>query len=99
MRRIIGRWAPPGENDTGAYVGVVARRMGVGADDLVDLHRHDQLRPMVEAIIGHDTIMHQEDPTRLIIVIILAVLLIVGAWWYERRAAKRAEAQVPGQEH
>ena len=54
VRRIIGRWAPPGENDTGAYVGVVARRMGVGADDLVDLHRHDQLRPMVEAIIGHE---------------------------------------------
>ena len=44
----------------------------------------------IEAIIGHDTITHQEDPTRLIVVIILAVLLVVGAWWYERRAAKRA---------
>ncbi len=54
VRRIIDRWAPPGENDTGAYVAVVARRVGVGADDPVDLHRHDQLRPMVEAIIAHE---------------------------------------------
>ena len=52
----------------------------------------------IEAIIGHDTITHQEDPTRLIVVIVFAVLLIVGAWWYERRAAKRAEAQAAGQE-
>ncbi|WP_211860899.1 structural protein [Neoroseomonas soli] len=54
VRRIIDRWAPPRENDTGAYVAVVAGRVGVGADDPVDLHRHDQLRPMVEAIIAHE---------------------------------------------
>lgn len=54
VRGIIGRWAPPGENDTGAYVAVVARRMGVGAEEPVDLHRHGQLRPMVEAIIAHE---------------------------------------------
>ena len=54
VRRIIGRWAPPGENDTGAYVGVVARRIGVDADETIDLHRHDQLRPLVEAIIAHE---------------------------------------------
>lgn len=44
----------------------------------------------IEAIIGHDTITRQEDPTRLIVVIIFAVLLIVGAWIYERRAGKKA---------
>ena len=47
----------------------------------------------IEAIIGHDTITQQEDPTRLIVVVILAVLLIVGAWWYERKAAKKMELQ------
>ena len=46
----------------------------------------------IEAIIGHDTITRQEDPTRLIVVIVLAVLLIVGAWLYERQAAKKATA-------
>lgn len=42
------------ENDTAAYVAVVARRIGVGQDDAVDLHRHDHLRPLVEAIIHHE---------------------------------------------
>ena len=44
----------------------------------------------IEAIIGHDTLTHQEDPTRLIVVCIFAVILVVGAWIYERRAAKHA---------
>ncbi len=53
-RAIIERWAPKVENDTAAYVAVVARRIGVRADDAVDLHRHDHLRPLVEAIIHHE---------------------------------------------
>ncbi len=53
-RAIIERWAPKVENDTAAYVAVVARRIGVGADDSIDLHRHDHLRPLVEAIIHHE---------------------------------------------
>lgn len=43
----------------------------------------------IEAIIGHDTITKQEDPTRLIIVVVLAILLIAGAWYYEKQAAKK----------
>ena len=56
LRTVRGSSAagPAWENDTGAYVAVVARRMGVGVEDPVDLHWHDQLRPMVEAIIGHE---------------------------------------------
>jgi len=46
----------------------------------------------IEAIIGHDTITQQQDPTRLIVVIIVAILLIVGAWYYERRAAQAMAA-------
>jgi len=45
----------------------------------------------IEAIIGHDTITQQEDPTRMIVVIIIAILLIAGAWWYEKKAAQSAE--------
>ncbi len=47
----------------------------------------------IEAIIGHDTITRQEDPTRLIVVIVFAVLLVAGAWIYERRAGKKAKAE------
>lgn len=39
----------------------------------------------IEAIIGHDAITQQEDPTRMIVVIIFAIILIVGALWYERK--------------
>ncbi len=53
-RAIIERWAPKVENDTAAYIAVVARRIGVGPDEAIDLHRHAHLRPLVEAII------HQE---------------------------------------
>ena len=45
----------------------------------------------IEAIIGHDAITHQEDPTRLVVVIVFAILLIGGAWWYEKRAMKKME--------
>lgn len=39
----------------------------------------------IEAIIGHDAILQQEDNTRIIVVVIFAIILIVGALWYERK--------------
>lgn len=39
----------------------------------------------IEAIIGHDAILHEEDPTRIIVVVVFAIVLIGWAWWYERR--------------
>jgi len=53
-RAIIERWAPKVEDDTAADIAVVARRIGVGPDEAIDLHRHDHLRPLVEAIIHHE---------------------------------------------
>lgn len=58
VREIISRWAPPVENDTGAYINHVAARLGVGADDPVDLHRHAVLKPLVCAIIAHENAGH-----------------------------------------
>lgn len=46
----------------------------------------------IEAIIGHDLIVQQEDHTRLVVVILCAVVLIAGAWRYEKRVMQ-AEAQ------
>ena len=37
----------------------------------------------IEAIIGHDAITQQEDPTRIIVTVIFAI--VVGALWYERK--------------
>ena len=38
----------------------------------------------IEAIIGHDLVMKQEDHTRLVAVIVCAAVLIAGAWRYEK---------------
>lgn len=54
IRQIIGRWAPPKENDTPAYVRAVAAQTGRAANDRLDLQSYGDLRPLVEAIIRHE---------------------------------------------
>lgn len=39
----------------------------------------------IEAIIGHDAILQEEDMTRIIAVVIFAVVLIAWAWWYQKK--------------
>lgn len=39
----------------------------------------------IEAIIGHDAILQEEDFTRIIVVAIFAVALIVWAFWYQKK--------------
>lgn len=39
----------------------------------------------IEAIIGHDAILNEEDFTRIIIVVIFAIVLIVWAWFYQKK--------------
>ena len=41
----------------------------------------------IEAIIGHDAILQEEDPTRIVVVVIFAVILIAWAWRYEKKHA------------
>ena len=54
VRELIGRWAPPSENNTPAYVAAVAKALGVGQDDPVDLQDHAVMEPLVKAIIRHE---------------------------------------------
>lgn len=54
VRGIINRYAPPIENDTGAYVTAVARALGIGRDEPLDVQTWEVMRPMVEAIITHE---------------------------------------------
>ena len=39
----------------------------------------------IEAIIGHDAIKQEGDPTRIIVVVIFAIVLIAWAWWYQKK--------------
>jgi len=54
VKAIIGRWAPPVENDTGAYAAAVAKAVGVAVDEPIRLDDTDNMRGMVLAIIRHE---------------------------------------------
>lgn len=54
VRKIIGRWAPPNENDTEAYVAAVANGMAVGPDQPLDIDAVGMMLPLVKAIIAHE---------------------------------------------
>jgi len=51
---IIGRWAPPVENDTGAYARQVAKALGVGVNDQIDLQQARMLERILPAIVQHE---------------------------------------------
>lgn len=52
VRGLISRWAPPIENNTGAYVDHVAHMLGVGADEQIIVAGH--LGKLIPAIIRHE---------------------------------------------
>lgn len=54
VNEIIGRWAPPTENDTMAYQRSVAVALGVLPDEPIDVSRPDTMRALVKAIIRHE---------------------------------------------
>ena len=51
---IIGRWAPPVENDTGAYARQVAKALGVQPGDRIDLQDARTLERILPAIVAHE---------------------------------------------
>jgi len=51
---IIGRWAPPVENDTGAYAAAVSREVGVQPGDAVKLTEAAILLPLLRAMCRHE---------------------------------------------
>lgn len=55
LRAIFTKYAPPSENDTDAYVAAMARALGVGADEQLDLlHDRAQFTLLVRAVIRHE---------------------------------------------
>jgi hypothetical protein len=54
IKGIINRWAPPSENDTGAYVQHVAELCGVKATETIDVDTVAIMLPLVKAIIAHE---------------------------------------------
>lgn len=54
VKAMIGRWAPPVENNTGAYVNEVAKAVGVGPSEIVRLNNPVALERMATAIARHE---------------------------------------------
>ncbi|MDD3181302.1 MAG: structural protein P5 [Alphaproteobacteria bacterium] len=54
IRQIIGRWAPSVENDTVAYAKAVSDETGFAPDVALDMHKYEQLKALVTAIIQHE---------------------------------------------
>lgn len=50
----ISRWAPASENNTLAYAQAIAKRLGVGVRDSIDISRLHVLREAVVGIIVHE---------------------------------------------
>ncbi len=51
---MVSRWAPPVENNTGAYVTAVAKRVGVDASAPVDLSNPETCYQFLRAIFRHE---------------------------------------------
>lgn len=51
---IVNRWAPPGENNTQAYVNAVSKEMGVQPGDNINLRDPETLSKLTKAIIRHE---------------------------------------------
>lgn len=54
LRGIIGRWAPPVENNTNAYTLHVCMDLDTGPDDEIDVENPDTLEALTSAIIRHE---------------------------------------------
>jgi hypothetical protein len=53
-RQIVDRWAPPAENDTGAYAEDFAQVVCAGVDDPIDLDDLATLAAATRAIVRHE---------------------------------------------
>ncbi|MBH3289205.1 hypothetical protein I5N29_02020 [Serratia marcescens] len=54
VEQIIGRWAPPNENDTAAYTAAVSKALGVPADKRLDLTDINTLTALCASITKHE---------------------------------------------
>jgi len=51
VREVVNRFAPPNENDTDGYVDFVARELGIGADDRINLRNPQTRTELLKAMV------------------------------------------------
>lgn len=65
-RKIIGRYAPPNENQTQAYIQSVAQQLGIQPDSIVDLNEETTLLIFIKAIIRFENGIQPYDTDTLL---------------------------------
>lgn len=65
VKSIITRWAPPSENDTGAYVRQVASALGVNPDEKLELKNPQVMTALASAIIKHENGQNPYSPEQI----------------------------------
>lgn len=65
LHGMIARWAPPSENDTGAYLRTVARQSGIDPDAAIDTRDRPTMTRIVAAMshVENGTAAHEEEVT------------------------------------
>jgi hypothetical protein len=96
IKSIIGRWAPKSENNTDAYVRSVAKQSGFDANQKLDLHRFEHLRPVVEAIIWHENGQQPYSEAEVIKALVLAGVEPEKQSLQETRTVKAGQAATAG---
>ena len=69
VAQIINKWAPPSENDTRAYIGDVAKRMGVGQMDSLNLNDPETMSKLVAAMAHHENSKNNIAPSNVKVMI------------------------------
>lgn len=54
IRKILEVYAPPGENNTNAYIAAVSKALGIGPDDALDTENAQRVMGLVRAITNHE---------------------------------------------
>lgn len=96
IRQIVGRWAPPNENNTEAYVRAAASRTGFDADDKLDMHSFNDLEPLVKAIIHHENGQQPYTDAEITKALVLAGVEPTPAPLHKTRTVKAGQAATVG---
>lgn len=62
---IISKWAPPNENNTKAYIAAVAKELGVGANERLNMRDPRVIEALMNAIIRHENGRNIYDPNMI----------------------------------
>lgn len=63
IRQIVGRWAPPNENNTERYINIVSTRTGIHPDTVLSYHNKATMIDIVLAMAHVETGVHYDRST------------------------------------